>query len=152
MKALTLHQPFATLVAMGEKKIETRSWPTTYRGSLAIHAAKEFPKEYQALLGQEPFLSVLEAYCSEQENDEGQFPRGAVIAIAQLVDCFPQFTPNGNPHIHQPHPDTNEFHFGHYARGRYMWILKDVQLLAEPIPCRGYQQLWNWSMPAGVLA
>jgi activating signal cointegrator 1 len=44
MKAITLTQPWATLVAIGAKRIETRSWPTNYRGPLAIHAAKGFPK------------------------------------------------------------------------------------------------------------
>jgi hypothetical protein len=38
MKGLTLTQPWATLVAIGAKRIETRSWPTRYRGLLAIHA------------------------------------------------------------------------------------------------------------------
>ena len=39
MKVLTLHQPWASLVALGVKTIETRSWSTQYRGPLAIHAA-----------------------------------------------------------------------------------------------------------------
>ena len=43
MKALTLTQPWASLVAIGAKRIETRSWSTPYRGLLAIHAAKGFP-------------------------------------------------------------------------------------------------------------
>lgn len=39
-KILTLSQPYASLVALGAKRIETRSWRTSYRGPLAIHAAK----------------------------------------------------------------------------------------------------------------
>lgn len=39
-RALTLHQPWAQLVALGVKTIETRSWSTSYRGPLAIHAGK----------------------------------------------------------------------------------------------------------------
>ena len=39
MKALTLYEPYATLVALNLKKIETRGWRTNYRGPLAIHAA-----------------------------------------------------------------------------------------------------------------
>jgi len=35
MKALTLYQPFASLVALGLKQVETRSWRTSYRGPLA---------------------------------------------------------------------------------------------------------------------
>jgi hypothetical protein len=43
MKALTLHQPWASLIAEGVKTIETRSWSTKYRGPLAIHAAARRP-------------------------------------------------------------------------------------------------------------
>lgn len=43
MKTLTLHQPWASLIAMGVKKIETRSWGTKYRGPLAIHAGQHRP-------------------------------------------------------------------------------------------------------------
>lgn len=45
MKALTLHQPWATLVALGVKSIETRSWTTSHRGPIAIHAARTMPRE-----------------------------------------------------------------------------------------------------------
>lgn len=44
MKALTLWQPWASLIALGVKTIETRGWSTNYRGPLAIHAAKRPPK------------------------------------------------------------------------------------------------------------
>ncbi len=40
MKALSLLQPWATLVVIGVKQIETRSWSTAYRGPLLIHASK----------------------------------------------------------------------------------------------------------------
>lgn len=40
IKAISLHQPWASLVAMGIKGVETRSWTTRYRGPLAIHASK----------------------------------------------------------------------------------------------------------------
>lgn len=43
MRALTLHQPWATLVAIGAKRVETRSWATTYRGPVAIHAGRHRP-------------------------------------------------------------------------------------------------------------
>ena len=59
MKALTLWQPWATLVAIGAKKIETRSWKTNYRGPLAIHAAKRIDKKILKLCFQEPFFDCL---------------------------------------------------------------------------------------------
>jgi len=43
---LPIIEPFATLIAIQEKKIETRSWKTNYRGKIAIHASKNISKEY----------------------------------------------------------------------------------------------------------
>ncbi len=39
MKAITLQQPWASLVAAGATNIVTRTWQTKYRGRLALHAA-----------------------------------------------------------------------------------------------------------------
>lgn len=49
MKALTLCQPWASLIAWGEKQYETRSWSTDYRGLLAIHASKR-PSDYGVMM------------------------------------------------------------------------------------------------------
>jgi hypothetical protein len=43
MKALSLHQPWASLIGLGVKTIETRSWSTKYRGPLAVHASLRRP-------------------------------------------------------------------------------------------------------------
>lgn len=45
MKALTIIQPWATLIASSHKMNETRSWKTNYRGEVLIHAGKN-PKDY----------------------------------------------------------------------------------------------------------
>ncbi len=42
MKAIGLEQPFASLVGIGAKTIETRPWSTDYRGPLAVHSAETF--------------------------------------------------------------------------------------------------------------
>ena len=42
MKCLSLWQPWASLVVIGAKRFETRSWPTNYRGPLLIHAAQRW--------------------------------------------------------------------------------------------------------------
>jgi hypothetical protein len=49
MKALSLIQPWASLIVLGEKRIETRSWPTRHRGHLAIHANKNLPDDRRRL-------------------------------------------------------------------------------------------------------
>ncbi len=47
MKAISIWQPWASLIAIGAKQIETRSWATGYRGLLVIHAAKRWEHEEQ---------------------------------------------------------------------------------------------------------
>ncbi len=43
MEYLSLHQPWATLLLLGAKRYETRSWRTDYRGPLLIHTSVAFP-------------------------------------------------------------------------------------------------------------
>lgn len=55
MRAITLMQPWASLIALGAKRYETRSWKTHYRGPLAIHSSRDFSKASRALCHCEPF-------------------------------------------------------------------------------------------------
>lgn len=167
MKAITLTQPWATLVAIGAKKIETRSWSTSHRGTLAIHAAAGYgkggAKAHKALCGEEPFCSVLNAACKAHYDAldksggvlramaESPFmPLGAIVAICELVDCVPtagQHNENGSgpKYADFVHELTDqEKAFGDYTPGRYAWLLADVKPLPEPIPAKGALSLWEW--------
>ncbi|ESY13915.1 ASCH domain-containing protein [Mesorhizobium sp. LNJC394B00] len=39
--ALSIKQPWAELILLGRKTIEVRSWPTGFRGPLALHTGKK---------------------------------------------------------------------------------------------------------------
>jgi hypothetical protein len=138
IKALTLHQPWASLVALGVKTLETRSWWTAYRGPLAIHAAKAFGVSNQALCHQEPFKVALLAGGFEQVSD---LPLGAVVALADLKSCK-EMTKEWLAYTNL---SDQERAFGHYALGRYAWHLVNVQPVNPPIPARGAQGLWTWT-------
>lgn len=86
MKALTLWQPWASLVAAGGKRLETRSWSTAYRGPLLIHAATREPPTVCAAAFDEEAIQVLGV------SDYRTLPRGVVVAIAELVDVRPTET------------------------------------------------------------
>jgi activating signal cointegrator 1 len=153
MKGLTLTQPWATLIALGAKRIETRSWQTSYRGELAIHAGKglgEFGSEAELWIRclTDPFRAVLTA---GGYANPGQLPRGKIVAVVDLGDCVPTV---GDGHIEcRGLPDrvsAQERAFGNYARGRFGWLLDALKTLPEPVPCRGAQGLWN--VPAEVQA
>ncbi len=133
MKCLSLTQPWATLVAIGAKKVETRSWKTPYRGHLYIHAAKGFPRWAQEMAQEAPwFRDAL-----NRPNDE--LPRGCLIATARLVDCV-------NSHL--AWVTEQEVAFGDYAPGRWAWFLEDVEPIQNPIPWRGQLGLFNVELPA----
>lgn len=147
MKALSFTQPWATLVALGAKRIETRSWTTSYRGLLAIHAAKRFPAEAVELCWQEPFRSALEAggyYAhSASSNNPFQLPLGAVVAVVTLIEV----RRIGIDDV----PAEPERTFGNYIPGRYAWFFQHVHRLPEPVAARGSLGLWTWNSPASSL-
>ena len=168
MKAITLTQPWATLVAIGAKQIETRGWRTSYRGKLAIHAAAGYGKggarAHKALCGTEPFCSVLNAACKahyDALNKSGGvlramaespfMPMGMIVATCELVDCqMIGVLPSGDPAYmaYDEFPPVlqavqePERSFGDYTAGRWAWILTNVRALPEPIPAKGALGLW----------
>jgi len=146
MKALTLTQPWATLVAIGAKRIETRSWVTSYRGPLAIHAAKGFPKDARSFsvnpMCYEAIKNHLTSWPSWMRSHIA-YPLGAVLATCQLVACVHVETLT-NTTKREIYLTAQERAFGNYDPGRYAWVLDNVQQLAQPIPAKGALGLWEW--------
>lgn len=163
MEILTLTQPWATLVAVEAKHIETRSWATSYRGPIAIHAGKGLgpvggERALQRLCQREPFWGVLCDLLMPPGRmlfAADTLPRGAIVAVAELVDCVGTLTLSSATWRTTPQgrawPLTDqERAFGDYSPGRYAWLLADVRRLSEPLPYRGAQGLR--SLPADVAA
>lgn len=154
MRTLTLTQPYASLVAIGAKRIETRSWSTSYRGPLGIHAAKGFPGWAKGLCESRMFCNALGwPVCPSELTQEWlddnaarikSLPRGTVVATARLVKCVPVELLGT---IIQPFTEQEQA-FGNYEPGRYAWLLEDVRQLPEPVPAKGALGLWEWSQSA----
>jgi activating signal cointegrator 1 len=151
VKALSLTQPWATLVALGAKRIETRSWSTHYRGPLAIHAAKGLPGWVAVTVRGEPwFKRVLGDLFDPGRVTLGDLPRGVVIATCELLAVkriMPDSTGwewNGPTGRHWTYQITDEERaFGDYTPGRYAWLLSMMQPIT-PTPARGALGLWEW--------
>jgi hypothetical protein len=162
-KVLTLTQPWATLVAIGAKKIETRSWATSYRGPLAIHAAKGLgPVGGKAglyeLCMRKLFFSALDVAGYKTGLD---LPLGAIVATCEIVGCesigyeWPDtlqiaYTGQWGRAYSGHRLTTQERAFGDYSPGRFAWLLGNVQALPEPIPAKGALGLWDWQ-PEGAM-
>ncbi|MEP7064549.1 MAG: ASCH domain-containing protein [Gemmatimonadota bacterium] len=149
MKALTMTQPWATLVALGENTIETRSWSTRYRGALAIHTATAFPRSARELCNEEPYRSVL-ARGGFTSSDA--LPRGSVIALARLDDVI-TFTRTSLRETRARSArgllPEHEADFGDFSPGRFGFVLSHVQRLSTPIAATGMLGLWD--VPPGLM-
>lgn len=129
MKTITILQPWASLIACGAKMIETRSWSTSHRGPLAIHAGRTVPS-------MDFFTPRVEAALWNEDT-----PFGKVIAIVELVDCV-EMTNERIVAWRDKYGD-DEIAFGHFEPGRYAWILANMRRI-EPVPAKGRQRLWEW--------
>jgi hypothetical protein len=125
MKALTICQPYAHLIAIGEKRVENRTWATAYRGPLAIHAGKS-----------RKWLELGDV----EEYPDMQF--GSVVAVARLASCVPFAAVNRGAL-----PAFKWLVADKYASGPWCWILEDVRRLGNPIPATGRQGLFNIEIP-----
>ena len=131
IKAITLHQPWASLVGK-YKHYETRGKATNYRGKIAIHAAiRQETTDYQ--INELSDLLVGE-----------NLPFSCVVAIADLTDCIKitqEFISQ------QSETSETELRCGFWEVGRYAWKLENVVILDEPIPARGMPGLWDFELP-----
>lgn len=126
MKALTLWEPFASCIAFGVKKIETRTYKTNYRGVLLIHAGKRAVDDYGMSL-----LSLLE----KDYKQKITVNRGHIVARVNLVDCV-QMTQD---YIDKQTP--LEKGLGGWYVGNWAWVLDEVVQIT-PIPATGAQGFW----------
>lgn len=145
--AITIWQPWASLIAIGAKPDETRSWRvpvSVQQGStLAIHAATRGLRTCWA----EMLHAGLSAYIQAQRAlgkaglRPDELPLGAVVAVCRLKRCLPT-------EFRAQQLTATERLFGDYSAGRYAWELELLlDLSADPVPARGKQGLWEWTAP-----
>lgn len=153
MKAISLTEPWASLVALGWKRCETRSWPTKYRGWLAIHAAKSIDLDMTELAVRRGWLPraslATMATAPSPPTSPGATRCGHVVAIAQLVHVQ-RVTGLFGP-LELEDLGGVELELGDYAVGRHFWRLANVWRLGSPVPAKGKLQLWDWAPPAEML-
>lgn len=145
LRGLSLLQPWASLIAAGAKTIETRSWGTSYRGQVAIHASRRFTREQWTLCLEREFSEALDLHFPSPHQDTHGLPVGCVVAVARVqwterTDLFDTLIDDLIQRAEK------ERAFGDYSDGRWAWFLADVRPLPEPIPCKG--ALGLWAVPA----
>ena len=136
-KAISLTQPWATLVQRKVKRLETRSWYTAYRGPLVIHASKGFPRDCQDL------LSVPEFYSGVGCRLASELPRGVGLCVCNLRACV-KTTELHKLEVLGFRPSADEIPFCDFSEGRYAWLLEHFYDFIEPVPAKGALGLWTW--------
>jgi len=134
MYAISLLQPWATLVIIGAKTIETRSWSTRHRGEILIHASQG--KAGEIFCDDPPFKKYIANF--------KKLPFGAIIGKVTIdkilrVEDFDLTDTDMNTLT------MEEKAFGDYSSGRYGWLLLDPVQFIKPIPARGMPGLWKFN-------
>jgi hypothetical protein len=149
MRVITLWQPYASLIAWGLKRFETRSWEPTPNqlppdAPLLIHAAKRKPKAFEKRLMQSGGL-IENALISKNgvTRDEARqmidnIPYGAIVAATRFVDVHPtEGIREGLTGMERA--------FGNYKTGRFAWELCLLSTPPHPIEATGGRQIWYWN-------
>lgn len=153
MYAITLHQPWATLIALEIKTVETRSWPAPERllgRVIAVHAGKRMVRrpgdrieqKLRARLGEDWVRTI---------------PAGAVLVTATLAGMarVEDVDPMTGHAVHDVGTEmgcavgtrrTLIDPWGNFSAGRWLWFLAEVKALPEPVPAVGRQGFWRWNM------
>ncbi|MHB1799634.1 MAG: ASCH domain-containing protein [Vulcanimicrobiaceae bacterium] len=122
-KALTICQPYAHMIIRREKFVENRTWPTSYRGPLLIHAGK----------------SRQWLYAGDEDKYKGlgdPMAFGAIVGVVTLTDVL---------HITKIEHDArlSWLRTHEHTEGPWCWVLADVVRLERPVPWKGAQGLWE---------
>lgn len=133
LHALSIKQPWATLLVQGLKTIEVRTWSTRRRGRLLIHAGKipdPRPEAWQ--------------WITTPELQEAAQCRGGVVGVAELVDCVRYTTPEAfaaDQSRHRNHPSW------FLTRGLFGLTFQEARPLPF-VPCSGHTSFFPIDLPA----
>jgi hypothetical protein len=155
MKAISLWQPWATLMAIGAKTIETRPatafWARRFRGPLVICATKTWNRDVLCRLRDavnEPYEfpewdRMAEVLVAAGYDTLGKLPLGAAVCIVSVTGTIP------TEYFHGESPGKfkeDELAFGNFDAGRLALHTDPAKLirLNPPIPVTGHQGLWDF--------
>ena len=111
--ALSINQPWASLIAYGAKDLENRDWPTNFRGEFLIHAGLKLDSETQDDV--DAGIHPITGYALD--TIPASFDRGGIVGVAEIVDCVSR---SASP----------------WFVGRYGFVIRNARPL-ELVPCVG---------------
>jgi len=130
MKALTIIQPFAELIASGVKRVENRTWYFKHRGPLAIHAGKSLKYGGQSIYEMAGYYDL----------PRERLALGAVIAVVDVIDCVKLVVTPERVVVPTSAQSRHDWLNDHeHTEGPYCFVLANVRRLARPLFMNGKQ-------------
>ena len=124
---LSMHQPWASLLVMGIKKVEGRVWYTPHRGRLWIAATTRTPTE-QDIVGVEGMYRAL--YGHQNVSFPKHYPTSCLLGCVDVVDCLAQ------------EDYKEEFPEGE-SESPYVFVCENPQQLTVKFPVKGQHKIWK---------
>ena len=128
MKAITIKQPFASLIAAGLKEYEFRTWKTKYRGEILIHAGKGVDKKAM----------------KKFEHLNLEYPSGCIIATVTLADCI-KVDDELRKKLSERNAEIYSSIIKHTEWEGYGFKLENIVKI-EPMPAKGKLSIWEFDM------
>jgi hypothetical protein len=120
------------------KRIETRSWYTSYRGELVIHAAKGFPAWAKDTCYKPEFAKALDG------RSATDLPLSVGVCVVRILGCIKTSEMHKALPVFGYLPPVEEIIFGNFEEGRYAWLTEFVRPLPNVGPVKGKLGLWDW--------
>ncbi|WP_274869556.1 ASCH domain-containing protein [Phaeobacter gallaeciensis] len=139
MKVISIWQPFASLIVEGCKVFETRGWPapaSVIGTRIGIASTKNIMPAQRSHCEDEAFK---EFYERTGLDEWIELPRGYLLGTV-VIDSVELMTEELMEEV-----SAEEQSYGWWDLGNYAWRLTNPIKLAEPIPIRGKQGLFEWN-------
>lgn len=148
IKAVSLWEPYASLMRVNAKKNETRHWATSYRGPLLICAAKKMDAEYLEMLEDYEFQAALQPLIASKSSlwvKKEDLNFGMAVCVVNQIGCVS----TNHPSIVEI--SKHEMQFGNYASDRFAWVTRMINNSFEPFPVKGAQGFFEVEIPEGLV-
>ena len=128
MKAISVRQPWAFLIADGQKTVEARSWRTDYRGDVLLCTSAKQDSSFDKL-------------------DRESFPLGMAYCVVEIKDCVQMKF----EHIPMAYPTDDPKSFSQQdIEGQFAWLLENPRIVTPFFPVKGKLNFYDVVMPKGV--
>lgn len=125
---LSMHQPWASLLVKGIKRVEGRTWYTSHRGRLWIAAAAKKPTAEEIAAVGKMYRHIYR----KEPNFPKDYPTSCLLGCVNVTDCLSQ------EQFREQFPDICE-----ESASPFVFICTNPQELLVKFPMKGKHKIWK---------